>query len=96
MEPFRVGADRLPVYTMSWNRSKVYYFVAQGYKKVNSSKIDRFRYEMIGKTQPEMGLFAEVVFVYPFLAKSRQFNHICSQNLILQHSIAAFYVEFFF
>ena len=29
--------------------SKAYYLVAQGCKKVNSSKNDRFRYEMIGK-----------------------------------------------
>ena len=59
-------------------------------KKVNSSKNDRFRYEIIGKTQPGMELFEVVVSIYPFLAKSRYFNPIRSQKLILQHSIVGF------
>ena len=44
---------------------KVYYLVAQGCKKVNSSKYDRLRYEMIGETQPEMELLEVVAFIYP-------------------------------
>ena len=36
--------------------SKICYLVAQGYKKVNSSKIGRFRYKMIGETKEEMEL----------------------------------------
>ena len=52
-----------------WN-SKVYYLVAQEFKKVNSSKNDRFRYEMIGEKQPEMELLEEVAFIYPFLLKA--------------------------
>ena len=34
--------------------SKVCYLATQGCKKVNSSKNGRFRYEVIGETQPEM------------------------------------------
>ena len=48
---------------------KVYYLVAQGCKKVNSSRNDRFRYEMIGETQPEMELLEEVAVIYPFSLK---------------------------
>ena len=74
--------------------SKVYYLVPQGCKKVNSSKIGRFKYEMIGETQPEMELLKVVAVIYPFVAKSKQFNPICNQNLILQHSIVGFFVHF--
>ena len=49
---------------------------------------------MIGKTQPDMEFLEEVTFIYPFFAKSGKFNPICTQNLILQHSIAGFYVQF--
>ena len=44
--------------------SKIYDLVAQGCKKVNSSKNDRFRYEMIAETQPEMELLEVVAFIY--------------------------------
>jgi len=43
---------------------KVYYLVSQACKKVNSSKNGRFRYEVIGETQPEMEL--KWKFIYPF------------------------------
>ena len=46
--------------------SKLCYFVAQGRKKVNSSKNGRFRYEMIGETQPEIELLEVVSCIYPF------------------------------
>ena len=36
-------------------------------KKVNSSNNDRFRYEMIGETQPEMDFFEVEAFIHPFL-----------------------------
>ena len=49
---------------------------------------------MIGETQPEMKLLEVVVVIYPLFAKSRQFNTICIQNLVLQHIIARFYVQF--
>ena len=42
------------------------YFVAQGCKRVSSSKNGRFGYEMIGETQPEMELLEVVAFIYPF------------------------------
>ena len=34
--------------------SKDFYLVVKGCKEASSSKYDRFRYEMIGETQPEM------------------------------------------
>ena len=46
--------------------SKVVYLVANECKKVISSKNGRFRYEMIGETQPEMELLEVVAFIYPF------------------------------
>ena len=49
-----------------------------------------FRYEMIGETQPEIEFLEVVASVYPF--KSRQFNPICNQNLILL--IAGCYLQF--
>ena len=49
--------------------SKVYYFVVQGCKKVNSSKNDRFRYEMIDDTQPDIELIEVLTLNYPFLLK---------------------------
>ena len=36
--------------------AKAYYVMTQGYKKLKSSKNARFRYEMIGETQPEIDL----------------------------------------
>ena len=66
---------------------KVFYLVTEGCKKVNSSKNGKFRYEMIGETQPEMGLLEVVAFIYHLFAKSRELNPICNQNLILQLSI---------
>ena len=60
--------------------SKVYNLAAQWCKKVNSSKNGRFRYEMIGETQPEMELLEVVAFIYPLFAKTRQFNPICNQD----------------
>ena len=50
--------------------SKFCYFVSERCKKVNSSKNGRFRYEVIGETQPEMELLWVVAFIYPFFAKS--------------------------
>ena len=55
---------------------------------VSSSKNDRFKYEMIGETQPEMELIEVVKFTSPLFAKSSEFKSICNQNLILQHGIA--------
>ena len=49
---------------------KVYYLVAQGCKKVNSSKNGRFRYEMIAETQSEVELLEAVSFIYPFSLKA--------------------------
>ena len=46
--------------------SKACYFLIQRCKKVNSSKNDRFRYETIGETQPEMELLEMVTFIYSF------------------------------
>ena len=43
--------------------------MAQGCKKVNNNKNGMFRYEMIGKTQPEIELLEVVVFIYPFSLK---------------------------
>ena len=77
--------------------SEVYYLVAQECKEANSCKNDRFKYEMIGATQPDMEVLevVAVVFHYKHLFTiSKQFNPICNQNLILQHSIAGFYVQF--
>ena len=75
----------------------IYFLFVQGCKKVNSCKTCRFRYEIIGEAQPEMELLEEVAVIYPF-AKSRQFNPICNQNLILQHCIDGFLCssKFFF
>ena len=50
--------------------SKVCYLLAEGCKKVNSSKNGRFRCEMIGETQPEMELLELVLFIYPILLKA--------------------------
>ena len=50
--------------------SKVCYLVAQEWKKVNSSKNGRFRYEMIVEIQPEMELLELVTFIYPSLLKA--------------------------
>ena len=69
-------------------------FSGQRCKKVKSSKNDRFMYEMIGETQPEIELLVEAAFIYSLFAKRRQFNPNCSQNLILQHSIAGVCVQF--
>ena len=41
-----------------------------------------------------MELLEVATFLYPLFAKSSEFNPICNQNLILQHSIAGFYVQF--
>ena len=71
--------------------SKVYYLVASGCKKVNSSKNRRFKYEMISETQPDMESFEVVAVIYYFRHK---FNPICKLNLILQHSIAVISVHF--
>ena len=46
--------------------SKVCYLVAQGCKKVKSTKNYRFWFEMIGETQPEMELQEVVTIIYPF------------------------------
>ena len=50
--------------------SKICYLVAQGCKKVDRNKNDRFRYEMIGEAQPEKELLEVVAFMYPFSLKS--------------------------
>ena len=75
------------------SNSEVLYLKSQGCKKVNSSKNGRNRYEMIGETQPEMELLEAVAFIYSFFAKSRQFNSIYNQDLILRHCIVGFYVQ---
>ena len=46
------------------------YVVTQGCKKVTSNKNGRFRYELIGETQPEMKLLERVACIYPFLQKA--------------------------
>ena len=66
--------------------AQVCYLVAQECKKVNSSKHGGFRYEMIGETRLEMELLEVVAFYQPLFDKSREFNPVCNQNLILQHS----------
>ena len=38
--------------------------------RVNNSKNDRLKYEMIGKTQPDMEFLEEVTFIYPFSLKA--------------------------
>ena len=38
--------------------------------RVKESKSDGFRYEMIGKAQPEMEVLEEVTFIYPFLLEA--------------------------
>ena len=43
--------------------SKAHYLVAQGCRKVDGSKNGRFKYEMIGKTQPELELLKVVTFL---------------------------------
>jgi len=45
---------------------------------------------MIGETQPEMELLEVEASIYPF-SLNVEFNPICNQNLILQHSIARLY-----
>ena len=50
--------------------SKFYFLVSQGCKKVNSSRNDRFRYEMIGGTQLEMELLEVVAIIYHFSPKA--------------------------
>ena len=68
--------------------------VAQGCKKVNNCKI-RFRHEMTDEAQPTRDRIVGGSSIYlPVFAKSRQMNSICSQDLILQHSIAGFYLHF--
>ena len=51
-------------------KSKDYYLVAQGCKKVNSCKNGRYRYELMGETKPEMELLEVVAFIYPSLLKA--------------------------
>ena len=70
------------------------YFVAQGCKKVNSSKNGRFRYEMIGKTQPEMKLLEVATFIYLFSLKAGSSIPSATKILIFEHSIAGFCVMF--
>ena len=48
---------------------KVYYLVAQGRKKLSSSKNGRFRPAMIAETQPEVESLEVVAYIYPFLLK---------------------------
>ena len=47
----------------------------------------------MGETQPENGFFKGSSIYQSLLAKSRQFNPICDQNLILQHSITGFCMQ---
>jgi len=68
--------------------------VALGCKKVNNSKNGKFKYEMIGTTQPEVELIEVVAVIYSLFTKSRKFNPICNQSLILQHNTTGFYVQF--
>ena len=49
--------------------SKVCSSKAQGCRKLNISENDRFRYEMIGKTQLEIEVLEEVSFIYCFSLK---------------------------
>ena len=51
--------------------SKTYYLVAQGRKKVNSSKSGRFRPALIEETQPEMELLEVSAFIYTLSPKAR-------------------------
>jgi len=44
--------------------------MAEGCKNVSSSKIGRYRYEMIGETQPEIELIEVASYIYPFSLKS--------------------------
>ena len=39
--------------------------------KVNNSKNGRFKYKMIGETQPEIELLEVAAFTYPFPLKAR-------------------------
>ena len=73
---------------------KVCYLVAHRCKKVNDSKKGRLRYEVIGGTQPGMELLEVATFIYSLFVKSREFNLICNQNVVLQHSNAGIYVRF--
>ena len=68
--------------------------MAQECKNVNSSKNDRFRYEMIGETQPDMELLEVVTFIYPFSLKAGNAAPSAQRKLILQHGIAGFFVQF--
>ena len=59
--------------------------MTKGCKKVDSSKIGRFRYEMIGETQPEMELYKIVAFICPSVTKIYFFNtalldFVCNSN----------------
>ena len=56
--------------------STLYHLVGQGCKKVNSSKNDRFRYEMIRETQPEMEFLEAVAFSYPRSLKAGSSIHL--------------------
>ena len=38
---------------------------------------------MIDETQPEIEFLEEITFIYPLFAKSRKFNPICNQNVII-------------
>ena len=51
-------------------KSKDYYLVAQGCKKVNSCKNGSYRYELMGETKPEMELLEVVAVICPFSLKA--------------------------
>ena len=46
--------------------SKVSDLVAREYKKMNSIKNGRYRYELVGETQIEIERLEVVAFIYPF------------------------------
>ena len=55
--------------------SKAYHLIAQWCKKPNGGKNGRFRYDVIGETQPEIELLEVVVFIYQFsLNQAVQYN----------------------
>ena len=49
--------------------SQAHCVVTKGCEKVISCRIGIFRYEMIGETQPELGLYEIVSFIYPAATK---------------------------
>ena len=61
---------KLPNSNEKIDNSKAFHLVVQGFKKVNSNRNVTFGYEMIGETQPEMGLLEEVAVIYPFSLKT--------------------------